>query len=225
MTEKEESGGSIKMIGFYDYTVILTFLSVISSVVGMAFALQERFLCAIICLLFSGLCDMFDGMVARTKKNRTEIEKKNGIQLDSLADIVCFGVFPALIGLVLARDEKYYVLMVAVAALYILCGIIRLAYFNVTEEVRQQNESGKRKSYEGLPITGAALIVPAFFCMYSVLGSAFPIAYMILLFLVALCFVLKWKVKKFGMKGNIVLICIGIVILTVLVVIQLATWK
>ena len=55
------------MIGFYDYTVILTFASAISSVVGMGFALSGHFFAAIVCLLISGLCDLFDGMVARTK--------------------------------------------------------------------------------------------------------------------------------------------------------------
>ncbi|MBR4965601.1 MAG: CDP-alcohol phosphatidyltransferase family protein [Lachnospiraceae bacterium] len=205
------------MIGFYDYTVILTFLSVVSSVVGMGFAVTGHFLAAIICLLVSGLCDLFDGMVARTKKNRTEEEKKNGIQLDSLADIVCFGAFPALIGLELAKEERYFFLMVIAVALYVLCGIIRLAYFNVTEDLRQQQTKDKRKNYEGLPITSVALIIPALFCSKPFLAEVFPIAYMILLILVAVCFILKWKIKKLGITGNIVLVCIGILILAILV--------
>ena len=48
--------------------------------------------------MFSGFCDMFDGIVARTKKDRTDEEKRFGIQLDSLSDIVCFGVLPFVIG-------------------------------------------------------------------------------------------------------------------------------
>ena len=52
---------------------------------------------ALVCLAISGLCDMFDGKVARTKKDRTEAEKRFGIQIDSLADIVCFGVSPAIL--------------------------------------------------------------------------------------------------------------------------------
>lgn len=208
------------MLGFYDYTVILTYFSVAVSVAGMAFVIQEYYLAAIICMLISGLCDMFDGMVARTKKNRTTEEKKNGIQLDSLADIVCFGVFPALFGIMIAKEKSYFGIMVGVAAIYVLCGIIRLAYFNVTEELRQQQTSHKRKNYEGLPITTIALIAPAMFCTHSFLGEYFSIAYMIMLLLVALCFVLKWKVKKLGTTGNIVLICIGILIFAVLVAVQ-----
>lgn len=204
------------MIGFYDYTVILTFFSVISSVVGMSFAVNGHFFPSIVCLLVSGLCDMFDGMVARTKKNRTEAEKKNGIQLDSLADIVCFGAFPAVIGLKLAAGQSFFFLMVIVVSLFVLCGIIRLAYFNVTEELRQQQTTDKRKNYEGLPITSVALIIPALFCAKPLLEETFPIAYMILMLLVSVCFILKWKIKKLSTTGNIVLICIGILIFAIL---------
>lgn len=211
------------MIGFYDYTVILTYISVAISLVGMALAFREYYFCAIVCLLFSGLCDMFDGMIARTKKNRTVEEKKNGIQLDSLADIVCFGVFPAVIGIVLAKDTVFFPVMVIISVLYVLCGIIRLAYFNVTEELRQQKTNDRRKNYDGLPITSIALIVPALFCARAFMGMAFPVAYMIVLFLVALCFILKFRIKKLGTMGNIVLICLGILIFACLVGFQFAS--
>ena len=53
----------LRFIGFYDYTVILTYLGVLSTVIGMCFAVSQDYLYAIICLLISGLCDMFDGTV------------------------------------------------------------------------------------------------------------------------------------------------------------------
>ena len=86
------------MIGFYNYTVWLTFIGMLSSVTGIGLAVQGRIVPAVICLMFSGFCDMFDGIVARTKKDRTDEEKRFGIQLDSLSDIVCFGVLPFVIG-------------------------------------------------------------------------------------------------------------------------------
>ena len=85
------------MLGFYDYTVVLTYISLAISVVGMTRALENDFKVAILCLAMSGLCDMFDGKIARTKKERTEDEKKFGIQIDSLCDGGCFGIFPAMI--------------------------------------------------------------------------------------------------------------------------------
>lgn len=85
------------MIGFWNYTVLLTYLSLASSVCGMVFAFDGRIASALACLAFSGLCDAFDGRVARSKKNRTESEKLFGIQLDSLCDVVGFGFVPGLI--------------------------------------------------------------------------------------------------------------------------------
>ncbi len=89
------------MIGFYDYTVVLTYISLMSSVFGMTQAIEGRYKTAIVCLAISGLCDMFDGKIARTKKNRTYDEKLFGVQIDSLCDVICFGAFPAVICYVL----------------------------------------------------------------------------------------------------------------------------
>lgn len=209
------------MLGFYDYTVILTYLGVCSSVVGMCFAVRQEYLFAIICLLISGLCDMFDGMVARTKKNRTEMEKKNGIQLDSLADVICFGAFPALIGYCLGMEYQYNFLFAIVGALYVLCAIIRLAYFNVTEEERQNSTDGKRKFYQGLPVTTAALVFPLIFCFKGLCKTAFPFVYAIFLVITATCFITNFKVKKFGLKGNMFLLGIGVLIFAILLALKL----
>ena len=84
-------------LGIYDYTVILTYISLGISVFGITRALEGDFKVAIFCLALSGLCDMFDGKIARTKKNRTDDEKNFGIQIDSLCDVVCFGIFPVMI--------------------------------------------------------------------------------------------------------------------------------
>ena len=98
------------MIGVYDYTVILTYLSLLSGASGIIVCLKgigHPYLCMFF-LLFSGLCDTFDGKVARSKKNRTEREKRFGIQIDSLSDLVAFGVLPACIGIAMLRCSLEY---------------------------------------------------------------------------------------------------------------------
>ena len=77
------------MIGFYDYTVILTYLSLMSGTIGIMLCLNgmgHPYL-GMFFLLFSGLCDTFDGKVARSKKDRTTQMKKFGIQIDSLSEL------------------------------------------------------------------------------------------------------------------------------------------
>ncbi|MBR6825653.1 MAG: CDP-alcohol phosphatidyltransferase family protein [Oscillospiraceae bacterium] len=152
------------MIGFYDYTVILTYMSLVSAVGGISLVTNNHPILATFCLLFCGLCDMFDGKVARSKKNRTAEEKSFGIQIDSLVDVVAFGALPGTMTIVLC-GHKWYAYVVA--AFFVLAGVIRLAYYNVTEEMRQKETDEVRKNYSGLPITTSSLIFPFFFCLIS----------------------------------------------------------
>ena len=145
------------MIGFYNYTVILTYVSLCSAVYGITQVFEHNEAIAFLCLLLSGICDLFDGKVARHKTDRTEQEKVFGIQIDSLADLVCFGVLPAVIGYSYGFN---YGLGLVSALLIVLCGLIRLGYFNVMEEERQRTSAENRKEYQGLPITTSAIVLP-----------------------------------------------------------------
>ena len=184
----------LKLIGFYDYTVILTYLSLLSAVVGMNFAAKGSYSAAVLCLLFSGICDAFDGIVARSKKNRTDDEKAFGIQIDSLCDAVSFGVFPAFICYHMGVNR---VLGLACVFVYVLCAVIRLAFFNVIEGKRQQAEGGCNKTYRGLPVTSISMIFPVLYCLNFILSDlAFLVLLHVMLVVIAFLFVLDFSVKK-----------------------------
>ena len=180
-------------LGFYDYTVVLTYISLGISVFGITMALEGNFRMAIFCLALSGLCDMFDGKIARTKKNRTEDEKNFGIQIDSLCDVVCFGVFPAMICYCLGVNTPAGV---ASLIFYSIASVIRLAYFNVTEAKRQAETEENRKYYQGLPITSMAIILPFLYLMRRYYMIHFLIVIHIAVIIVGLLFILNIKVKK-----------------------------
>ena len=184
----------MKFIGVYDYTVILTYMSLVSAVSGMVLAGKGRFTAAILCLVLCGICDAFDGTVARSKKNRTEDEKAFGIQIDSLCDAVSFGIFPALLCYHLGMDTG---IGFVILCLYSLCGVIRLAFFNVLEGKRQQTEGGCNKTYRGLPITSASMILPLVYLLRGVLpGKVFRIVLHLVMALTGYLFVLDFSVKK-----------------------------
>ena len=203
------------MIGFYDYTVILTYISFISAVAGIFSASTMNLRWAIFFLAFSGLCDMFDGKIARTKKNRTEDEKNFGIQIDSLCDIVCFGVLPIVICYKLGMDRIW---SMAILALYGLAGLIRLGYFNVMEAKRQAEEGGARKYYQGLPITSMAIAQPLLFVVSPLFPShmAFVVSLHVVVALVGLLFILNFRLRKPSVKE--VLLIVAAVTLAVLVI-------
>ena len=184
----------MQLIGFYDYTVILTYISVISAVVGMIFAHQGFFGGGMLCLFLSGFCDAFDGTVARSKKNRTEDEKAFGIQLDSLCDVVSFGVAPAF---ACYRMGVNSVPGMVILCVYVVCAVIRLAFFNVQEAKRQQVEEGCNKYYRGLPVTSSAIIFPVFYLLRPLLpAKLFAVLLHVLCGLIAFLFVLDFRVKK-----------------------------
>ena len=133
------------MIGFYNYSVILTYIGLVSSVFGITQVFENHMSIAFLCLLLSGICDLFDGKIARSMKNRTEHEKVFGIQIDSLCDLVCFGVFPAVIGY---HYNSVYPLRLIASIMIVLGAVIRLGYFNVMEEERQRNTTENRKEYK-----------------------------------------------------------------------------
>lgn len=188
----------MRLIGFYDYTVVLTYMSLISSILGMTRAIHGDYKSAIFCLALSGICDAFDGRVARTKKERTEDEKAFGVQLDSLCDVICFGIFPAMICYLLGVRGT---LGVALVLFYCLCAVIRLGFFNVLEAKRQQTEDGANKTYRGLPVTSIAFILPLTFWLQFILPE---IVFMVLLHAVLLgvgfLFVLDFRLRKPSLK-------------------------
>ena len=204
----------MNLIGFYNYTVILTYLGAAAAVCGIFFSASGYPFWGIVCLLFAGLTDMFDGKVASTMK-RTDAEKAFGIQIDSLCDLVSFGVLPIAIGYGLGLSGGVFYVS---AAVYVLCAIIRLAYFNVEEAQRQKTEEGRRKTYYGLPVTTSAIIFPLLFGLKSLFGEALPIIYQVTIFGVAAAFILKFKLPKPDKKGIPALVVIGVAILVLVIV-------
>ena len=207
------------MIGFYNYTVILTYVSLLISSVGIFLAASNRPYAALFCLLASGVCDLFDGKIARTRKNRTEEEKRFGIQIDSLCDVICFGILPAAVGVSLAPAHPVGRAAVwAVCALFGLCGLIRLAYFNVTEETRQSSETGHRTHFLGVPITTSAIVFPMVFAVSEFLASSGGVAaalapwlYPAFLVITGVAFILPVRVKKVRGVGILVMGAVALV--------------
>ena len=222
------------MIGVYDYTVILTYLSLMSASTGIVVSLTGTGhpYWGIFFLLLCGLFDAFDGKVARTKQGRTDLEKSFGIQIDSLSDLIAFGVLPATIGISLLRtspvlsnaglfNENFFavpfgavlikLVCYTILILYILAALIRLAYFNVTEEERQKTEGGARKYYTGLPVTSAALIFPAVLLLHYILPIDISIVYVPVALAVALMFLSNVRVPKPGLKGILIMVGVGLV--------------
>ena len=179
------------MIGFYDYTVILTYVGLLSAVLGIFQAFQGNFVPALFCLGGVLFCDTMDGRVARAKKNRTRQECLFGIQIDSLCDVISFGAYPAVLcycaGL---RDIPSLVLI----GYYCLCCVIRLGYYNVME---MEKEEGTKTVYHGLPVVCLSVLMPAAFMVgLWVPAAAFLWILRALLLVMGTLYILDFPVNK-----------------------------
>jgi CDP-diacylglycerol--serine O-phosphatidyltransferase len=121
---------------------------------------ESRFFWIAFVLHFVALaCDVTDGYWARRSRRQSVL----GADLDSLADVVSFGVAPAVLGFTLGMRGGWDV---PILAYFVVCGISRLARFNVTAAALSDAKTGKVKYFEGTPIPTSVLIV-------ALLGLAF----------------------------------------------------
>ena len=198
----------MKMVGFYNYTVILTYMSLASSITGLFFLSI-----GILCLALSGLFDAFDGRVARSKKDRTKDEKRFGIQIDSLCDLVSFGVFPVVLCWYSGMNTPAGMIILV---LYCLAGMIRLAYYNVLEEKKNNDVEDAevvetpdgRKYFHGMPITAISVGLPVLYVTSPLLGSYFPIALHAIMILAMVLFITDFRFPKPTTKELMVIIVI-----------------
>lgn len=194
-------------IGVYNLANCVTMLGIAAAVVGISFAGNPRF--AMLMLILAGVCDMFDGRVARMFP-RTDFEKKYGIQLDSFADTISFVVFPAVF--LVAQGRTVWTVMIAI--LYVFAGVTRLCWFDITTD-------GNTKYFSGFPVTCIALLLPMWYAVFALAHAAVPTLVVALSLLVmAVLFVANIRVKKPTGKATIALSVVGLAMLLVLLLVK-----
>ena len=194
-------------IGVYNLANCVTMLGIAAAVVGISFAGNPRI--AMLMLILSGVCDMFDGRVARMFP-RTDLEKKYGIQLDSFADTVSFVIFPAVF--LVAQSRTVWTVLIAIV--YVFAGVTRLCWFDITTD-------GNTKYFSGFPVTCIALFLPLWYAVAAIARFTVPmLAVALSLLVMAVLFVANIRVKKPGGTGTIVLAVIGLAMLLVLLLVK-----
>ena len=200
-------------------SVLITYLGVIFGIISMYFAFSKMAFAdvnylrySLIFLILSGVCDMFDGKIARMCKRDKE-EKKFGVQIDSLADTVNFLCLPVVIMLSLGM---YNIFHICVYTIFILCGISRLAHFNIIATTDEPV-----KFYSGLPVTSTAIIYPIIGLLHGLINDdAFNLIYIIATFVTAILFVLNIKIPKLKGIAYIIIPILALILVFLLVVLR-----
>lgn len=153
----------MKFIGCFNKSVLLTYTGMLLSLWGILLLITgydstKDIKTSIIILIIAGLCDLFDGFIAR-KCKRNDIQKQFGIQIDSFADIISFGIYPCTIlyYITIKSDNPRLEIIMITIVFYICATVTRLSWFNMITETLTEN--GKRY-FRGVPVTYISLILP-----------------------------------------------------------------
>jgi len=166
------------IFGMIEIPSILTLLNGVCGLIAIFFAVEKEFYFAAGFMLAAGIFDFLDGRIARLMKKETLMGK----ELDSICDMVSFGVAPAVLAFMTTENiGQGWIFAAIIYVLYFVAAAMRLARFNVDK---------KEKSYKGMPSTINGVIVPILF--YMGLTSWYPLWFLI----AAVLMVSAFKVPK-----------------------------
>jgi phosphatidylserine synthase len=157
---------------------ICSLAGLLCAMLGIYYAFLGEFSAAMIGLIWAVFFDWSDGIIARRMKGRTKEQGEFGSQLDSLIDIVSFGILPAVILLSYGNFSPWYI---PGAFVIVSTGVIRLSYFNVFGLV-------DKSTYWGLALDNNVIILVFLFLFEGLAGPAIfgPVIYALLMALAAL---------------------------------------
>jgi|LGVF01.1.fsa_nt_gb CDP-diacylglycerol--serine O-phosphatidyltransferase len=194
---------------------LLGFTAIILVLTGVR---EEAIKNAVVLILAAAVIDGLDGMVART------IEcSPIGKYLDSLADMISFGVAPAIVAYALLTNylgvsyHMYVDVVLAFCGAYVICGLLRLARFdaNASSESAQKEE---RRDFVGFPITGGAIILAAFMLLAVETHLApYTCSFILISLMCVLCILMTSRIRYRNIRDMRIVISLGIIFLTLFI--------
>jgi CDP-diacylglycerol--serine O-phosphatidyltransferase len=195
---------------------LLTGLSLVSGFISIIFSLESHYTFAAWAIIFSVIFDGLDGQVAR----RNPIPSEFGKQLDSLVDVVSFGIAPAILGYIFIYRDFHQLLAVAALLIYLICSVTRLAKYNITPKEELVNY------FYGLPTTASGGMLASFILIFRKGGEVFlpqfvPFVFLFLVLLLA--FLMVSRVKYLNLDGlkqlfgaNLLLVILSVILLLII---------
>lgn len=181
--------------GIYILPNIFTTLNIFCGFYAIVAAIDGKYTAGAISILIAGIFDSLDGKIARA----TRTSSRFGVEYDSLADLVSFGMAPAVMMYMWALRPMGRIGWLA-AFLFMVCGALRLARFNT------QSDSMSGEYFQGLPIPAAAgmtAVSALFFQAMGIPGDAFPAVIMVMLYTLAFLMVSSIRYHSFKKKPEL----------------------
>jgi CDP-diacylglycerol--serine O-phosphatidyltransferase len=169
---------NFSLLGLIEFPNVLTLMNLVSGIVSIVFAVSREYRIACIFMLVAVFFDFVDGRLARVMKKVTVFGK----ELDSLCDLVSFGVAPVVLAFQTTRSiGQGWIFAVIIYIIFLAAGALRLARFNLKE----------LDYFEGLPITVNGAVVPVFY--FLGLTDWYPFIFLVS----AVLMVSAFRIRKF----------------------------
>ena len=191
---------------------IFTLVGVCIGLTSIKFAFDERFGLAIICIIVAGLIDGLDGRIARLIKGTSQVGK----ELDSLTDVISFGVAPAFIMYFWQLNTLGRVGWL-ICLIYVICVALRLARFNINSETQS---SWKDNFFEGVPSPAGGILVlmPLIYSLSELQLIKLNYNLVVPLFFIVISLLLISKIPTYSLKKIVVPRTMTIFLLLVVVI-------
>ena len=167
----------------------VTFLSLICGFISIIFSLEGHFTFASWAILFAVIFDGLDGQIA--KKN--PVPSEFGKELDSLVDVVSFGIAPALLGYIFVY-RSFYFWATLTLFIYLICSITRLAKYNITPKEKMTHY------FYGLPTTISGGTLASFVLIYRRYTQS-PPPFIFLLLVLTMAILMVSRVRYINLDG------------------------
>lgn len=181
---------------------ILTLIALSTSLSSFVCILEGKIRSSIICIWMGGIFDALDGRLARYIKACSNF----GAEIDSLADLVSFGVSPILIIFFTQFNDTNNQKRTAWGSciMYVCCMVIRLARFNVTHFPKQTSPKWSKQFFKGIPAPAGAtlLMAPTYFSFTKIYKPCHPRLYITWIFFCS--FLLICNIRTFSGKGKLI---------------------
>lgn len=204
------------VIGYYNPANLVTISGAMCALLACFMTARGYYCLAMAALSVAALCDALDGKIARATLTTSKRARFYGVQMDSLCDLVSFGVSPCFIAYLMGYNRTVDIL---VYLLFIICGAIRLANFNT--EAAMDTPDLKMKHFTGIPIPLSASVMPLLVIVHMLVGG--PVFWLarILFLVVGFGYILRFKFPKPSGK---VQMCFGIYAVVCLIALAIITY-
>ena len=189
--EKADTLTKSRFLGVYDWTVLLTYVSLCFGILGSCMAIGGKLANAMACLVLAALFEKLNAKFEHAKIAKCGAEEhRYGTHADSLSNLICFGVLPCAIGYAVGLDSIIHMVFYT---FYIISVVVRLAYFNAKTESAE--DSGK-KYFIGLSVLSIAILLPVLYLFKDMLGSVYQLIMICIYPIAGISYISSFRIRK-----------------------------